>query len=131
MTDRALMRQLLRDHVNSFEKLHLLAALRAAPTGTLSEAELASTLRIKPNIVRDLGNELERAGIVVRAAGNLSLSMTSDLSPIVDDLLRMYEVERLVVVIALSQIAMERIREMTALTFGTAFPRKPSDGDPE
>ena len=124
------VRRLLADGIDSFEKLELVLALSRAK-GPVTLADLATNTELDLALVRQLADELEHRGLLVidRAdAGDLDgagkiarLTPKPEDAEAVSELAALYDEDRLLVLKALSKVAMERIRGMAARTFADAF----------
>jgi hypothetical protein len=132
------MRRLLAGPIDSFEKLELLLALVEA-TRPLTFADLERATSIPLATVREVVGDLSRANLVAiesADAGDLEgagkivrLVPKADDATALNDLAKLYEEDRLLVVKALSAVAMERIRGMAARTFADAFQLRGKKGD--
>jgi hypothetical protein len=83
------------------------------------------TLRLDREATGVLIRELEEAGLVeiTSERGHLRLA-AGGADAAYDDLIRLYDEDRLLVVSALSALAVERIRTLAARTFGEALVSK-------
>jgi hypothetical protein len=112
---------LLRTHLDSFEKLEVVRALRG--TGqAMSRDDLGRECRFTSDTIDEVVASLARMNVVETdgARGAVHLGSMS-LEPAFQSLMTIYEHDRLVVMSALSSIAMERIRNMAAKAFADAF----------
>jgi hypothetical protein len=118
------VRKLFESGVNSIEKIEALRCLRRSG-GSVTRTELMRTLRLEREATDALVGELEVAGLVELASerGHLRL-ITNGADAAYDDLIRLYDEDRLLVVSALSALAVERIRTMAARAFGEALVSK-------
>ncbi len=96
-------------------------ALFKAAAHTSSEGELSTAVALPLDIVARAVDELTRAGFVKNAGGLTRLTVSAADLAAVKDLVEMYDADRILVVRALSQIAMDKIRGMAARTFADAF----------
>lgn len=114
--------ELLTNRVDSFEKLEIILALRAAPHATLSITDLCSAVKLPRDTVRQAVNELRDASLVDLASGDVKLvPPTSRDHAVVSELVRMYQDDRLAIVKKLSEVALNRIRNMASRAFADAF----------
>ena len=126
--------QLLESGLDSIEKIEALRYLRRAGAA-VTRTELMRTLRLEREATSALVRELAGAGLVelTGQAGHLRLG-AAGTSAAHDELMRIYDEDRLVIVTALSALAMDRIRTMAARAFGEALVslKKPSkdNGEP-
>jgi len=117
----AAIRRLLFAPLDSFEKLEVVVALYRASAHTSSVAALAKLCELSPDITSRTIDELARAGFVEGAEGLTRLTAgTEDLAAI-GELVAVYDDDRIVIVRALSEISMDKIRRMAARTFADAF----------
>jgi DNA-binding transcriptional ArsR family regulator len=125
------LRKLLDTHVESFEKLELLMLLRRAP-GSQTAGELALALSLGADEIRETAAALSAAGLVTRAPdGRISLApQTAEQRAALDELARVYEEDRIVLVKAIAETAMERLRSLAGRAFADAFVirKKPPGG---
>lgn len=117
------IRRLLETDLDSFEKLEVLAKLRA----TVSGLELADPL-FENEAMRWTLDELLRMRFVERR-GQLYVLGPRGAEAAVVALLSLYESDRMVVVAELSTLALERIRSMASRAFANAFVLRKKRGD--
>jgi Mn-dependent DtxR family transcriptional regulator len=126
------VRQLLDTHVESFEKLELLMLLRRAPGGRSTSGELALALDLGGDEVREIVAALSSAGLVARADdGGISLApRTAEDRAALDELARVYDEDKIALVKAIAETAMDRLRNLAGRAFADAFViRKKRGGD--
>lgn len=133
MTSSPLPREvhdLLERTLRSIEKVETLRHLRRAET-SLSRDELMRALRLDGESVDGVVGDLARAGLVEAngSRGTVGLGPAAR-TPACEDLLRIYEDDRLAVVSELSALSVARIRDMAARTFSETFvsKKRPSNG---
>lgn len=115
------IRTLLETQLDSFDKLEIVRALRAAGQSMSAEA-LESACRCPPHAVRDALADLERGTIIEHAdARRLVRLGASSKHPNFEALMQLYESDPSRVMSVLSSLAMERIRTMAARAFADAF----------
>ena len=126
------LRKLLDTHVESFEKLELLMLLRRAPSGSQTAGELALALSLGADEIREIVAALSAAGLVTRAPdGRIALApQPAEQRAVLDELARVYEDDRIVLVKAIAETAMERLRNLAGRAFADAFVirKKPPGG---
>ena len=126
------LRKLLDTHVESFEKLELLMRLHRTPGESQTAGELALALSLGADEVREIVAALSAAGLVARASdGQISLAPRSaEQRVILDELAHVYEDDRIVLVKAIAETAMERLRSLAGRAFADAFVirKKPPGG---
>jgi hypothetical protein len=128
------VRRLLQNGIDTFEKLEVVVMLRAAPRSVMSVADLATGLKQERSVVRRAALELRAIALVDMTADDeiRLVAPTSRDFDSITELARLYADDRLAVVKALGEIAMQRIRNMASQAFADAFVirKKPSgDGD--
>lgn len=117
----AAARRLLEGLLDSYEKLEIAIALHRADARSLSVAELGSKLQLPSNIVERGIDELSSAGVVRLANGVATSTMDPRDIPAMDEIVALHEDDRLLLVRTLTEIAMDKIRGMTARAFADAF----------
>jgi DNA-binding GntR family transcriptional regulator len=122
------LRQLL-ERVSSFEKLELVIALRRAPAQQSTVHELARTLDVDRDEVRALVNELAGDGLLVASAGG-EVTLAAHAGAM-DELAALYDADKLVLVKAIAERAMDRLRNLAGRAFAEAFVirKKPGGND--
>lgn len=104
-------------------------ALRGAPAMTSSINELSKKLQLAPDLVGRAIDDLVRSHLIEVAGGLTRLTPGSEDLAAIDELVQVYDDDRILVVRTLSEIAMDKIRGMAARTFADAFHfRKKKDG---
>lgn len=128
------VRQLLAV-VDSFEKLQILALTSGQREVPWLVLRLAGECRLSSDDIEAPVTELTQAGLLVAVEGDQVRYAPG--SPAVEEavaeLLQLYREDTLQVVRAITQRAMEKIRDSAAHTFADAFvvrrkPREPDDG---
>jgi hypothetical protein len=118
------VRKLLEGPVDSFEKLELVLALFRSTT-PLGPADLRDTLQLSLDTVQRLLDELaDSALITLEPSGDSTIARLvpkENDGAALNELARLYDDDRVLVVTTLSNIAMDRIRGMAARTFADAF----------
>jgi hypothetical protein len=121
----AAVRELLEQRIDSFEKLELVMRLRAAPHAMLSVQELADSLHIPRDIVRQLVIERATSLVDLTSRGHVYLlrlpRRTRQRST---SFAKLYQRDPVRVFSLVSEIAMDRIRKMAVETFGDALGTK-------
>ena len=115
--------ELLRARVDTFEKLELVVKLHDAPLSTMSVDEVCRALKLSREVVRQAAIELRASTLLemtVRGELRLVPVEASDRES-VDALVRLYNTDPLVIVKALGEISMDRIRNMATRAFAEAF----------
>lgn len=116
--------------MDSLEKLEIVVALHRAPAGTSSPAALAATLQLEPELAAVAIADLARANVVESAGGLTRLVRAGEDGAAIDELVALYDQDRLMIMRAMSTIALEKIRGMAARAFADAFHfRKKKDGE--
>lgn len=96
-------------------------ALHRTAVHISSNAELATAVALPVEIVTRAVDDLVRAGFVQNAGGLTRLTISPADLAAVAELVELYDEDRILVVRALSQISMDKIRGMAARTFADAF----------
>lgn len=125
------VRELLATRINTFEKLDLVIGLYAAPRATMSVEELARVTKLPRDDIRRAALEL-RASLLVEltARGEIVLlPPTSEERAAVVSLAQIHQDDRAAILMALGEIATERIRGLASRTFVAAILRKKSGDD--
>lgn len=117
------IRRLLETELDSFEKLELLARVRAAAGGL----ELADPL-FDTEAMRWTLDELRRAGFVEKR-GQLCVLGPRGTQAAIVALMSLYDTDRMTVVAELSSLSLERIRSMASRAFANAFVLRKKRGD--
>lgn len=126
------LRKLLDTHIESFEKLELLMLLRRAPGSSSTVAEAARTLGLGSDEVRTIAAQLATAGLVTRSDGVLALAPQGpEDGAALDELEHVYDDDKIVLVKAIAETAMDRLRNLAGRAFAEAFVirKKPGGND--
>jgi hypothetical protein len=113
--------EFLEEYLDSLEKLEFMHHVRM--TREAARSDLKTAFPLDDEMVRTMTRELVQCGLLERSPDNpdmLRLGPLS-LSPTCETIMAAYETDRVVVLSALSSIAMGRIRNMAARTFAEAF----------
>jgi Mn-dependent DtxR family transcriptional regulator len=124
----------LLQRVDTFEKLELIVLLCKA-RAAVSVTELALRLKLGREVIRQAVSELRSVALVdLTSTDSVQLLPPTERDrDAVDELVKVYEEDRLAVVKVLGEIAMQRIRNMASQAFADAFvlrkkPRGEDDG---
>ena len=109
--------------MGSIEKIEALRHLCRAE-GPVPRAELARAVRLERETADALLGDLASAGLVEDGGGDTVQLGAATASATCDELMRIYEEDRVAVVSTLSLLSMERIRSMAMRTFSEAFVSK-------
>lgn len=126
------LRRLIDTHIDSFEKLELLMLLMRAPDERRTVGELARALELDADEVSSIVAALSAGGLVERAAnGTVSLApRTPEDRAALDELAQVYDDDKLELVKAIAESAMDRLRNLAGRAFAEAFViRKKPGGD--
>lgn len=121
-------RKLLGTLLDSFEELELVRVLRASRTA-MSEDDLGRECRFAPDTAHEAVANLVRLGVLKTGDTGIVRLGTAARASAFEALMAIYEADPLLVLSALSAIAMERIRNMTARAFADAFVFRRKRGD--
>jgi hypothetical protein len=123
----ARIRELLERRVDTFEKLELIVALRGVRGCVMTIADLATTLGLDAPDTRRVAAEL-RSVTLVEVTSRDEVQLLPPTGPdyeAVDELVRLYQEDRLTIAKTLGEISMQRIRTMALKALAEAFvPRK-------
>lgn len=126
------LRKLLETRVESFEKLELLMLLRRSP-GRTTVREIARALDLDADDARAVVGALSSGGLVAWAPdGAISLApRTPEDQAALDELAHVYEEDKIAVVKAIAETAMDRLRNLAGRAFAEAFVirKKPKGND--
>jgi DNA-binding MarR family transcriptional regulator len=124
------LRKLIDTHIESFEKLELLMFLRRAPGERATSGELARALELDAGEVRSIVAQLSAAGLVARAADG-AVAPAPQHQAALDELARVYDEDKIELVKAIAEAAMDRLRNLAGRAFAEAFVirRKPGGDD--
>jgi hypothetical protein len=118
------VRKLLETDLDSIEKVELIRYLRSAVT-PVPRPEIARALDLDREAADTLIAELAHAGLV-EVVGILGAVRPGPAvaDEACDDLMRLYDEDRAQIISVLSTLALQRIRNMAAQTFGEALVSK-------
>lgn len=119
MTDcPAHIRSLLARRVNTLEKLEAVIALRQVPEGIMSIADLSSALHIPRDVTRAVAVQLRAAGMLelLRDGRARLLAPISEDRLAFEELVALYDRDRLTVATAVAELTLERVR--VAMPYG-------------
>jgi hypothetical protein len=126
------VRQLLVEHVDSFEKLELLVLCGTRPDTGWTASSAAAELRLPVAVVEPALDELVASGILVREGTDHRLCGPGDaVGGPARALCRLYRDDRVVILNLLATQALQRIKSSAARTFAEAFRLKPRRGKGE
>lgn len=122
------IRELLHDSLDTFEKLEVALALVRAPGQALSMAELVHTTKLAPEHVYRGVEELRVAKLVNDAGGLVRLVVTTEAP--YRALAELHARDPSAIAVAMSELALDKIRGMAAHTFGEALVAARKKDDP-
>jgi predicted transcriptional regulator len=111
---------LLESKLDTFEKLEVVLTLRAAGR-PMSLNEVAHELQVGPEALQRVTDSVVASGIIVRSEDDLFALRSGPWDVLVDEAARLHQRQPQQLMRALTRIAMERIRGMSARTFADAF----------
>ncbi len=115
--------------IDSFEKLEIARALRDRQPVRLDA--LRAQLQLENGVFVGAVTALVESGLVITRDGIVTLGPRAS-EPTFGELMAAYDEDRFAIAAALSKIAMNRMRTMTARAFSNAFvfkkPRRDGDG---
>lgn len=117
------VRALLATRIDSFEKLELVVALSGEPRATSSVERMAERLGVARHLLREAAMGLNADSLVeLTSAGELQLLPPTDRDrEAIAELVALYNDDRMAVVKALGEVALDRIRGMASRVFADAF----------
>ncbi len=120
------LRRFLYENVESYEELEILVLLGAQPERAWTATELASTLKLSPQIVDGGLDGLERRGLLEIGTERERISLKIPLgeppvAALLQELTRAYESNRLSVMRQMNANAVERVRTNAMHLFADAF----------
>ncbi len=125
------VRRLIATQVDTFDKLEIVVELATTPGQAVDRKYLAAAVSSPPEVFSKSVLGLEQAGLLA-VNGDLVGPSNAEAMHLMEELLRAYRSDGVAVVRALSEVAMARIRGMTAHSFADAFvlrPRRKGDND--
>ncbi len=114
------VQSVLATQVDTFDKLEIAVELANTPGQAVERKGLAAGLSLPPDVFERSLVELQQSGLVT-VRGDLVGPSNAAAVKSIDELVRTYHSDGISVVRALSEIAMARIRGMTARSFANAF----------
>lgn len=126
----AAVRRLLATVVDSFEKLEVVVLVYRAQPAARTTASIASALSLTTDEAKQVIAELHAAGVIVRDGTGWVHDATSRWARDVDELVAIYDRDRIEVLKLMTALAIERVRSQAANVFADAFllrPRKKRD----
>lgn len=115
------VRKLLRDPLDTYEKLEVAVALVRAPGHALSLAELQRSDVLSAEQIARGVEDLARVGLVHTAGGLVRLAIPPAETTAYLALSEQHARDAPAIAVALSELALEKIRGMTAHAFAEAF----------
>ena len=111
-----------RQLVDSFEKLELIMALRRGETRRASITDLAHALDLPRDELRRAVRELQAAGLLQLAHDEVTLAPRApDAQRAIDELAAVYDADKMVLVKAIAESSIERLRNLAGRAFADAF----------
>lgn len=129
------LRRLLDAGIDSLDKLEVVVALYRAPERSLNFGALRERLDLDRDELRRSLRELAAAGFVTEGdERRVTLSrLDAEREPRLSEIVTLYEQDKTRLVIAITEISLDRIRALAARAFADAFVirrRKGDDHDP-
>ena len=127
------MRKLLEDKLDSFEKFEVLRRLWLRRDEVWTAENLTDGLLVPADVLAEILAELKRHGLIEREKGTVRYRATSGHdSPAITDVLTLYAQDPIALLQTLNEIALRRLRGLTARKFADAFVvskrKEPDDG---
>jgi hypothetical protein len=130
----AAAKRLLAEVLDSFEKLDLVVQLHRRRPQRCTVDELAQAVTLARDLVAETLVGLAADGVVRTAEhdGRWALVPDGKWAPSIDALVQAYDEDRIVVLDAMTRLALDRIRGQAARVFSDAFLiRRPKKGKPD
>ena len=112
-----LVRALITEAVDSFEKLEVLVHIVKAGNAVAPSNEIAKALAMSVDDVEQCVRALRNAGV---------FDTSGPSAPAVNALLQMYDNDRIGVLELMTKLALDRVRKQAARVFADAFVIKPA-----
>lgn len=129
----ASVRQLLREHLTSFEHLEILLLLHGQPLADWTPQSVCERIRMPPELAERVLVSLQSSELVRRATRNPGVFRFGPRLPAsldaVEALAALYRDQRAAVMSAMSVNAIERIRSGTMRAFADSFMLKKRNDD--
>lgn len=127
------VRALLEERVKGLEHLELLLLMCREAGRSWSASEAAAKLSVSMDQLQDALTDLHASQLVMPTADSRGSFRFHPSTPALRatciELLRLYDADRFAIVLAMGQLAMERVRRSAARAFADAFRiRKPPGG---
>lgn len=119
------LHELLDNKLDTFEKLELVLALRAAGKPLLL-SDLALELQVGHDALRRVADGVAASGVILLDDDIVGLRSGS-WDPLIEEAAKVYATEQKKLMRVFTRIAMERIRGRAARTFADAFRLKKGD----
>jgi|SoiMethySBSTD1v2_1073268.scaffolds.fasta_scaffold3399811_2 predicted transcriptional regulator len=126
----AVVRQLLRDHIESYEHLECLLLLGRTHPRSWAVDEVASELHSGPSIVAEALEHLHRAGLVQTSTTGGPQQFTYTAGPdLIETLWHAYATNRLEIMSLMTANSLDRVSTSALRRFASAFfLRRKNDG---
>ena len=111
---------LLDEHLDTFEKLELVLALRSAGT-EMSLPDLAVQLQVGPEVLRRVASQVVTTGIIESTSEDVFRARSHAWEREIEEAAHIFATDPTKLMRAFTRIAMGRIRGMAARTFADAF----------
>ena len=118
------VRRLIATQVDTFDKLEIVVELATTPGQAVDRKYLAAAVSCPLEVFDRSVLDLAQTGLLT-ITGELVCPSNAEAIRLMEELLRAYRSDGVAVVRALSEVAMARIRGMTAHSFADAFVLRP------
>jgi predicted transcriptional regulator len=115
------LRRLLEEHIDSFEKLHVVVEMQRSRDHSHSIAKLAAATSMDRHEIRTAVDDLVRARLLEPNGAGYCLPSDPTTASVLEELATMYETDKSVLVIAIAEISMHRLRSLAGRAFAEAF----------
>jgi hypothetical protein len=128
------VRRLLRDVVDSFEKLELVVQVSRGGVPLPTTPVIAAALGLAPTLVAEALSELAQAQAVVladREGGGWGIDGEGPWAAAIAVLARLYDEDRIRVLDLMTRTSLERVRTQAARAFADAFVLRSTKKEPD
>lgn len=125
----AVVRQVLRDHIDSYEHLECLLLLGRTYPRSWAVDDVAAELHSGPSIVAEALDHLHRAGLVQTSTTGGPTQFTYSAGPgLIEALWHAYATNRLAIMNLMTANSLDRVRTSALRRFASAFLLRRNDG---
>ncbi len=120
------LREFLREHVSSFEKLEVLLFFMKTPSGVWAQADVAAATRLSEEYTESALKSLSGESALLESVSDRDgpayrLVQSAEIRPLLEKLQRAYDDDRVNLIQIMTSNAIERARSAAALRLANAF----------